>query len=59
MNKLKVALKDLRDTEVWLKIIVEAKLIQPIIKLLQSSLLYVPTRRRDKWILVIYMHWRI
>jgi len=31
MNKLKVALKDLRDTELWVKIIVEAKLIQPII----------------------------
>jgi hypothetical protein len=40
MNKLKVALKDLRETEVWLKIIVWAKLIQPIIKLLPYSLCF-------------------
>ena len=40
MNKLKVALKDLIETEVWVKIIVGAKLIQPIIKLLPSSLCF-------------------
>ena len=33
IHKLKVALKELRETEVWLKIIVRAKLIQPSIKL--------------------------
>jgi len=33
VNKLKVALKELRETEVWLKIIVQAKLIQPSTKL--------------------------
>lgn len=33
IHKLKVALKELRETEVWLKIIVRAKLIQPITKL--------------------------
>ncbi len=33
LNKLKVALKELRETEVWLKIIVRARLIQPITKL--------------------------
>jgi len=33
VNKLKVALKELRETEVWLKIIVRAKLIQPSAKL--------------------------
>ncbi len=30
---MKVALKELRETEVWLKIIVLAKLIQPLTKL--------------------------
>ena len=33
VNKLKIALKELRETEVWLKIIVKAKLIQPSTKL--------------------------
>jgi len=33
VNKLKVSLKELRETEVWLKIIVRAKLIQPSTKL--------------------------
>lgn len=33
IHKLKVALKELRETEVWLKIIVRAKLIQPSKKL--------------------------
>jgi len=33
IHKLKVALKELRETEVWLKIIVRAKLIQPLTKL--------------------------
>lgn len=33
IHKLKVALKELRETEVWLKIIVQAKLIQPSTKL--------------------------
>ncbi|MBL7149732.1 MAG: four helix bundle protein [Candidatus Cloacimonetes bacterium] len=33
VHKLKVALKELRETEVWLKIIVKAKLIQPSTKL--------------------------
>jgi len=33
IHKLKVALKELRETEVWLKIIVRAKLIQPSTKL--------------------------
>ncbi len=33
IHKLKVALKELRETEVWLKIIVKAKLIQPSTKL--------------------------
>ena len=31
--KLKIALKELRETEVWLKIIIKAKLIQPSTKL--------------------------
>ena len=29
IHKLKIALKELRETEVWLKIIVRAKMIQP------------------------------
>ena len=33
VHKLKVALKELRETEVWLKIIIKAKLIQPPTKL--------------------------
>jgi len=33
IHKLKVALKELRESEVWLKIIVKAKLIQPSTKL--------------------------
>ena len=33
IHKLKVALKELRETEVWLKIIIRAKLIQPSTKL--------------------------
>ena len=33
IHKLKVGLKELRETEVWLKIIVQAKLIQPSTKL--------------------------
>jgi len=33
VNKLKVALRELRESEVWLKIIVKAKLIQPSTKL--------------------------
>ncbi|TSA28792.1 four helix bundle protein [bacterium] len=33
VNKLKVALRELRESEVWLKIIVKAKLIQPATKL--------------------------
>jgi len=33
VNKLKVSLKELRETEVWLKITVQAKLIQPSTKL--------------------------
>ncbi|MDP8203666.1 MAG: four helix bundle protein [Candidatus Tenebribacter mawsonii] len=37
IHKLKVALKELRETDVWLKIIVRTKLIQPSIK--WSSLL--------------------
>jgi len=37
IHKLKIALKELRETEVWLKIIIKAKIIQPSAKL--SSLL--------------------
>lgn len=37
IHKLKIALKELRETEVWLKIIIKAKIIQPTAKL--SSLL--------------------
>ena len=33
IHKLKVALKELKETEVWLKIIVRSKLIQPSTKL--------------------------
>ena len=33
IHKLKIALKELRETEVWLKIIVKAELIKPISKL--------------------------
>ena len=33
VNKLKIALKELREIEVWLKIIIKAKLIQPSTKL--------------------------
>ncbi len=33
IHKLKVALKELRETEVWLKIIVKTNLIKPIAKL--------------------------
>ena len=33
IHKSKIALKELRETEVWLKIIVKAKLIQPSTKL--------------------------
>jgi len=33
VNKLKVALKELRETEVWLKLIVRTKLIEPSTKL--------------------------
>ncbi len=37
IHKLKIALKELRESEVWLKIIVRAEIIQPATKL--SSLL--------------------
>ncbi len=33
MHKLKISLKELRETEVWLKIIVRAELIKPATKL--------------------------
>ena len=33
LHKLKVALKELRETEVWLKIIQKAKMIKPVSKL--------------------------
>ena len=33
VHKLKIALKELRETETWLKIIIRAKLIKPIDKL--------------------------
>ncbi len=33
IHKLKVSLKELRETEVWLKIILQAKLIKPSTKL--------------------------
>ena len=33
IHKLKIALKELRETEVWLKIIIKAKTIQPSVKL--------------------------
>ena len=33
IHKLKIALKELRETEVWLKIIIEAELIKPSRKL--------------------------
>jgi len=35
IHKLKISLKELRETEVWLKIIVQAELIQPPEKLSQ------------------------
>lgn len=33
VHKLKIALKELRETEIWLKIILEAKMITPASKL--------------------------
>ncbi len=33
IHKLKIALKELRETEIWLKIIIRAELIQPSTKL--------------------------
>lgn len=33
VHKLKLALKELRETEVWLKVIIRSELIQPIDKL--------------------------
>ena len=33
IHKLKISLKELRETEVWLKMIIHAKLIQPSTKL--------------------------
>ncbi len=33
VNKLKIALKEMRETEVWLKILVKAQLIKPPAKL--------------------------
>ncbi len=33
LHKLKIALKELRETDVWLKIIVKAELIKPAAKL--------------------------
>lgn len=33
IHKLKIALKELRESEVWLKIIIRVKLIQPVEKL--------------------------
>ncbi len=33
VHKLKVALKELRETEIWLKIILKAKMIKPVSKL--------------------------
>jgi four helix bundle protein len=33
VHKLKIALKELRETEIWLKIITQAELIQPSTKL--------------------------
>ena len=33
IHKLKIALKELRETEIWLKIIIKSELIQPINKL--------------------------
>ncbi len=33
IHKLKIALKELRETEVWLKIIIKSKIIQPSAKL--------------------------
>jgi len=33
LHKLKVALKELRETEVWLKIIVKAEMIKPVSQL--------------------------
>jgi len=46
--KLKIALKELRETEVWLKIIVRAELIKPSTKL--SSLL----KETDELISIIF-----
>ena len=33
IHKLKIALKELRETEVWLKIMIKAKIIQPFTRL--------------------------
>ena len=33
VHKLKVALKELRETEIWLKVIVKAEMIKPVSKL--------------------------
>jgi len=30
VHKLKVALKELRETEIWLKIIAEAQMVEPV-----------------------------
>jgi four helix bundle protein len=48
IHKLKIALKELRETEVWLKIIVRANMIQPSEKV--ASLL----RETDELISIVY-----
>jgi len=48
VNKLKIALKELRETEVWLKIIVKAKLIQP------STKLFPLLRKTDELISILF-----
>ena len=48
IHKLKIALKELRETEVWLKIIVRAELIKPSTKM--SSLL----QETDELISIIF-----
>ncbi len=48
IHKLKISLKKLRETEVWLKIIVEAKLIEPPEKLSQLI------QENDELISIIY-----
>ena len=53
IHKLKVALKELRETEVWLKIIIKAKLIQTSTKL--STLL----QETDELISILFRQWRI